>query len=538
MIQGTLDCFSDRILIQDDLVCWTGSDINEKISEIINVLNKLTMQGDRVAICFCNSAVQAVSILGVLVSGRIPVILNYSDVVDKSQYWLKGSKANVFIFGEDLVSFANTQTLILNREAVIVPSFSQGKNVTESVSNGIFSKSLVPSSGLAQIVFHPPQGTAFILYTSGSTGEPKEVLVPEIGVIETSKYLMEYFSLNAETMAPIVLSACHSMALNTQFFPTFFAGGRSYFSNLRLIINKVSRFFLQQSPTFVALIGEVVRTCWEEKNRRCLPPCESVEHVQLAGGLISPRHLEMTRELFPKAQIHKGYGLTVAIRVTMTSSLDPLFMTNSVGKVLPFLKAEIRDEEGNVLPAGQMGELYVKGPSVMVGYRRLSEISPRLSPRDTFLATGDLAEFDSFGNLYIFGRTDSLFKVNGQRVSGFEIEKAALSSDECIRFAKCLAVDDKNRGRSRMVLFLEIDKKFWRDGGVQLSSEIETQLWMHLKALRIYPKEVVFLRHMPLTSNGKLNIKKLHEISHLREMEAMTNRTPINLTLFQISEVL
>src|SRR5262249_53099382 len=70
---------------------------------------------------------------------------------------------------------------------------------------------------------NPPQGTALILYTSGSTGERKGVLVPETGILYTIDHLIEYFSLDRDTRASVILPLCHSMGLNTQFLPTFFA---------------------------------------------------------------------------------------------------------------------------------------------------------------------------------------------------------------------------------------------------------------------------------------------------------------------------
>lgn len=507
-----------NVLLEDDHCSWTGEQLNDHLQRVCAHLEKHTAPRSRVGICFHNSAPQALSILATILSDRVPVLINSVDLLEQKIDWVRHAKLNFVIAAKDLSSLILVPHLYLTEEAHV------------GVANGTSTL----GGELNQILYTPPSGTGCILFTSGSTGEPKEVYVPEKGMVSTIVALIEKFQLNQKTVSSILLPVCHSMALNTQFLPTFIVGGKCRFYNLRLSMNKVFRRFSEDRTTFVSLIGEIVRTCWEERRLKNLPPCEEVEHVQLAGGLISPKHIEMTREIFPRALIHKGYGLTEAIRVTMVSSGDDNFSNTAVGRPLPFLDVEIRNDQQQKMPPLQYGEIYVRGDSVMLGMRPLSASSAQWIERGSFLATGDLGMIDQEGTLHVSGRLDSLFKVNGRRVSGVEIEKVALEVYDKFRFAKAILVEDERRDRLQIVLFIELDRTCWRDSLPFLPSEVQFQLANQLKQLNVPPKEIFFTRNIPRTSNGKLNLPQLREIWRNRSVRPVEKTTGINLRLFSV----
>ncbi len=244
----------------------------------------------------------------------------------------------------------------------------------------------------------------------------------------------------------------------------------------------------------------------------------------------------MTRELFPNATIHKGYGLTEAIRVTMISSQEEKFHSTAVGKPLPFLELQIRNEQGEILGNGQYGEIHVKGDSVMLGLRSLTSPNSRLVGRKEYLPTGDLGMIDNEGYLHVSGRLDSLFKINGRRVSGVEIEKVALEAYEKFRFAKAILVSDEDRDRSRIVLFIEVDRSCWKNEALRLEAEVQDRLAQRMKLLSVPPKEIIFARNIPRTSNGKLNLPKLKQIWKIQSVRPVEKVTSANLNLFSVDE--
>ena len=519
-ILNALCKYSKNILLEDDHCSWSGEQLSSHLQCFITRVELQTMSHARVGVCFDNSSAQAIAIIAILLSDRVPVLINSVDLIDGKIDWIRYAKLNFVLVSEALDHLIKIPHLVIDSKGY--PKKIVGKTNL--------------SAELEQVVYMPPSGTAFVLFTSGSTGEPKEVYIPELGVIKTIDTLIEKFSLSEKSVAAVTLPVCHSMALNTQFLPTFAVGGKSRFYNLRLSMNKIFRGFLADKATFVALIGEVVRTCWEERRIKKLPFCEDVNHVQLAGGLISQKHLEMTRELFPNAVIHKGYGLTEAIRVTMISSKEEYFNTTSVGKPLNFLDLQIRNENGQELPVGIYGEIHVRGESVMLGIRYLTAANYTLHSKDNYLRTGDLGMIDDKGNLHVSGRLDSLFKINGRRVSGFEIEKVALDASEKFRFAKAILVSDEDRDRSRIILFIELDRNCWKNEEVYLDSETQDRLEQRIRTLTIPPKEIIFSRNIPRTSNGKLNLPKLKQIWKAQSLRPLEKTIVTNLKLFSLDE--
>lgn len=512
----TLEKYPSKVLLRDDEVSWTGSDILAKMADLQKIIKQTTLEGARVGISFPNWAVQAFAILAVLSAGRIPVILSFSDLIIDCVSWLKNSKVSLLISASGLEAQLdkNVQYIILSRHAEI------------SQKSLRFSK-----FNLADLAEPVTANTGIILYTSGSTGKPKGILVPESGILQTIDFLISYFGLNENTVSPIVLPICHSMAINTQFFPTFFVGGTSYFINSRLSMGRVYRTIMAEQSTFVSLIGEVLRTCWEEKNRRKLGPADHVQHVQLAGGMISEKAIIMAKELFPHATIHKGYGLTEAIRVTMINHFEKNFETAAVGQPLPFVKVEIRNTEGLVEKSNILGQIFVKGPNVLLG---ISGQSQSIVENDGFIATGDIGYWNEDHQVCISGRQDSLYKINGHRVSGHEIERIALDNSDLVKNAKCTLVDDVRHEGKKLILLLEVQQGSQEKFFDQHLKELQQKMWEQFKSLSYFPKEVVVLKKFPRTSNSKIDFKKLSDFYVEFQKTNSVKKSKSNLHFYHI----
>ena len=215
----------------------------------------------------------------------------------------------------------------------------------------------------------------------------------------------------------------------------------------------------------------------------------------------------MAREIFPNAVIHKGYGLTEGIRVSMIDSRDPNFRSDNAGYVLPEQEIEVRSASGRVLPPGAMGHIFLRGPNVMLGY----DNQPDFPMEDGWMKTGDMGVLTIDRRLIIQGRSDSIFKVQGKRVSAKEIERAALDASRFVRDVKVLPVMDAKLG-ARPVLFLEMAhekaKAFMLDG----RDEFEKSLREHLSHKSSLPKDVFILHSFPRTFNGKLKSQALSQL--------------------------
>lgn len=511
LVRNALQQGLSKILISDEHVRWTGAEILELMDKLRQHLEALTQPGDPVSIVFANGAAQALATLSCLESGRIPVMLSLTDVQTDAAAWLTRARAKVVLTGD--------------RECAQIPGYL---SVIISADGHIEANSWAGATISTGPSARPSAGTLLVLFTSGSTGQPKGIFVPEEGLLRTLEFLIPYFGLGQETVSPVTLPICHSMALNTQFLPTLLAGGRSHFVDSRLNLGSLYRTILREKGSFVSLIGETLQICWQERTRRSLPPAEDVRHVQLAGGLISSRDLEMAYELFPKALVHKGYGLTEAIRVSMIDQRDTAFDSSAVGFPLPFNEVEIRDGNDVISTAGPVGEIHVRGPNVQLG--AWDSPSGRVDARG-FLATGDLGRWNERGQLCALGRKDGLLRIQGRWVPTLEIERAAVEASPSILAAKCIALKDPRRGAARLVLFLEIPADFRERFLTQEIRDVQERIARQWAKLPLFPREIALLQRFPHTTNGKLAVSQLGELymgsQKVRVGESETSTSPL-----------
>lgn len=492
---AVLERNAEKIILSGISAQYTGRDVLNRIQKVSPVFKILSRKRGRVGILVPNSPGAAMAILTTIALGRIPVILDAS---------LRRERI------EKMLPKMNLDFLIVSAAAypeLATPCSTIRVNMAGGVVN--FDPRRV-QWGSANL---PRQGTAVILYTSGSSGEPKGVQLSGAGISYTVDTLIERFQLSEHSISTCVLPLCHTMGLNTQFLPTFFAGGSCVFHQSSLSLRKIYRRIIDSKGTFVGLISELVQFCYDEKIRRDLAPATLVEHVQIAGGIIREDHLRMARELFPNAKIHKGYGQTEAIRIAMIASDDPGFLRDTAGYPLPGQRIEIRDSEGKVLGPGEIGEIHVNGPNVMLGYDNSVDM-PKI--QEGFLNTGDLGYLDESGAISIHGRADSIFKMKGERVSGREIESAVRAVGEDFRDVKCLPVECDARG-VRPVLFVEMPleraARFLREKKTAFERELKSKLNDSMKI----PKDVFILTRFPRTTNGKIRHGSLIGLSARRD---------------------
>lgn len=484
-ITETLIRSSQRVIIQDRERSFSGLDIIKLFASIKSHLESSTREGSRIAILLPNSAAQGLAILAVFYCKRVPVIFA-PDLPDGK-------------FEERLHKF-ECHAVISNQTMLGGQSLSLPLLYVDSSAHVVGVK----GSGYRSPYALSDSRVALVLFTSGSTGEPKGVQLTHDGLFYVITHLTNYFGLNSESRAAICLPIFHTMALNTQFLPTFLAGGTCVFMNSEEDHAKSYSMIVDAKATFLAVIGDILFLYDKERELRNLPSAKDVRHIQMAGGVIRKDHLQAAKKLFPNARIHKGYGMTEVIRTAMINSDQPGFMDDSVGHILPGQTIEIRGEEQKVLKTGEVGEIYIKCPSMMLGYQGEESV---LDERG-FLASGDLGYLDAKGRLFFCGRTDEIFKMRGKKVSTVEIEKTALNMDGIVA-AKCISVPCKRKGY-KPVLFVQTVKNYERRID-DLCGTVRKYLFERLERYKV-PADVLIVESLPKLANQKINRRAVYDL--------------------------
>lgn len=330
-----------------------------------------------------------------------------------------------------------------------------------------------------------------MLYTSGSTGDPKGVLF-HAGMLMAN---MEH------TLGTGVLEKGDISIINTPFFHT---GAYNVFTLPLLSVGGTMILFERFDPGGVldAIRDDGVNVFWAVPTMfqaiydhpRFVETDFSPIRVLLSGG--APLNLPLIKAYHEKGVPFKqGFGLTeVGPNCFLHQTEDSWQRPDSIGKPMPHSLVRIVDDQGNDVGVNQVGELLLGGPHVCKGYWR-DEQRFRESLQDGFFATGDLVRRDEGGFFYVVGRKKEMYISGGENVFPGEVEKQLVAHPE-IRQAVVVGVpDDKwtEVGFAWIVAARELDRE-------------ELRLWLNSRLGRYkHPHHVVRLSELPLLANGKID---------------------------------
>ncbi|MFJ5863678.1 class I adenylate-forming enzyme family protein [Streptomyces parvus] len=267
---------------------------------------------------------------------------------------------------------------------------------------------------------------AMLLYTSGSTAQPKAVACPHAAVSFAVRAVADRLGYRPDDVVFCRLPLSFDYGLY-QVFLSALAGCEVVLadsvSDMRLLVD-VRKAGASVVPIVPSLGGMLLTLATRDSApTRVRLFTNTGEHL--------PRHtVEQLRARFPGAQVQLMFGTTECKRITIMEPGGDLARPDSVGRALAGTSVHVVGEDGVRLPPGQLGEITVRGPHLMAGYWRAPELTARTFRSDPdsgerVLHTGDFGHLDAEGYLYFSGRRDQVFKRRGTRTSVLEIESAA-----------------------------------------------------------------------------------------------------------------
>jgi long-chain acyl-CoA synthetase len=324
-----------------------------------------------------------------------------------------------------------------------------------------------------------------VLFTSGSSGEPKGVMLSQAGLEANLDAILAYLPVNAQSRTPLTLPLVYSYSLVGQAMLTLRAGGAlvglggiPYPAEQLEAMTRLGCDGVSSVATALRLLAEVALDMPENDRPR-------FRYVASAGGPLDAATIEKLRLGFPRAQLFNQYGLTEASpRVTAISERDPMFLRGSVGKPIGGTCVEERD-----------GELYVRGPSVMIGYLDDPEGTARALGPDG-LRTGDRGRVDENGYVFVTGRADGLVKIAGERVSTDEVAETVRGLPGVFD-AAVVAIHDERLG-AKLVGFV-----------VAATPAAELGKLVRDRLPPVKRPRLIAVEELPRTANGKIDLPAL-----------------------------
>ncbi|MFT3690322.1 class I adenylate-forming enzyme family protein [Paenirhodobacter sp.] len=343
-----------------------------------------------------------------------------------------------------------------------------------------------------------PEQTAVLIYTSGTVGEPKGVMLSHANLLfmaETSSSLRRFVPQDT-TLA--VLPGTHIFGLSSVFLAALAKGSR-LICMPRFDPDKVLED-IREEVTILPAVPQIFAALLRRLGKLGIA---SPEHRNLryiyAGGAPLDLGLKHRVERVFGLPLHNGYGQTEASPGIATTRLDNPRDDSSVGIAVPGVEVVIHnpDEHG-------VGELWARGPNVMKGYYRNPEATRAALTEDGFLRTGDLARQDPDGAVHIAGRLKELIVHSGFNIYPPEVE-AVLSLHPAV--STCAVVGRTSGGDEHVIAFVTAHDPV---------TEAELRDWVHARmAAYKVPERVIIAEALPQAATGKILKNKLLE--HFRK---------------------
>ena len=342
-----------------------------------------------------------------------------------------------------------------------------------------------------------------ILYTSGTTAKPKGVMLDESQFSSNSRDTLTHIPISSDDRVIVALPLFHSFG-NIMALMVFMAGG-----TLILLKQFAPKSILQSIEKHKATILPLVPTIYSflvDLSARNDYDVSSLKHC-ISGGAALPRALLEKVEETLNVSVIEGYGLTETSPVIAVNTFKGGSFPGSVGPIVPNLEVKIIDETGKEKLSEEVGEILVRGKTVMQGYWNLPKETAKTITSDGWLKTGDLGHLDKKNFLFISaGRKKDLIIRAGENVSPLAIENA-LMNHPAIAEVAAIGVADKRTGeRVKVCIAL-------RPEATTTESELKSFCRKNLPAFMV-PDYFQVMEELPKNATGKILKSKLKKLKN------------------------
>lgn len=479
--------FPDRPAIRQGSLEWTYAELNERANKVATGLMKLGIKpGDNIGLCSLNSADWIAFYFGVLKIGAVAITLSGLLTGDELAFLITHSKPKVL--------FTDPSKL----EDVMRLKSDNGLQ-TVICSDGDMDLSHLMRMGerAFQAIDMDRLDTAAILYTGGTTGAPKGVMLSHEGMNFAARAIAYYEHSVPTDQALCFLPFNHVFGQNHIMNSTIYSSGclelLPAFDMDRVLeaiaAGRVTKFFAV--PTvYVRFLS--------------LPDLEKkVGKLRYCFSAAASMAREIVKQWKERTgvTIAESYGMTEVMPTTFNHFYPEFHVVGSVGPVVHGVEAQIRDVEGNVLSQGQEGEVCIRGRNVMKGYLNNPEATITGMWNGEWFRSGDIGVLDDRGYFYIVDRLKDLIITGGENVYPREVEEA-LYTQPGVEECAVIGLPDKEWGE-------KVSAYIVPKPGQQISTnELKASLKTLLSSFKV-PKKIEIVKELPKSPAGKILKREL-----------------------------
>ncbi|WP_439135221.1 acyl-CoA ligase (AMP-forming), exosortase A system-associated [Pseudomaricurvus sp.] len=385
--------------------------------------------------------------------------------------------------------------------------FEPGSNPSVLMQQSLVQQSLAEQS----LVEHGlDSDLASILYTSGSTGQPKGVVLTHRNMMAGAESVATYLNNTSQDRLLAVLPFSFDYGLS-QMTTAFRVGASVALMDYLLprdVLKALSRYEITGLAAVPPLWNQLAALEWPEDVRQRL------RYITNSGGAMPQSTTEKLQKALPNTDIFLMYGLTEAFRSTYLPPAQVSTRPTSMGKAIPNAEILVVRDDGSLCDANEVGELVHRGPLVSQGYwNDPAKTAERFKPAPGQLTelplteiavwSGDQVYRDDEGFLYFVSRKDEMIKTSGYRVSPTEVEEVLYQSP-LIRETAAIGVPHPSLGQA--IVLVACSKEGEEDNRDAVLQYCRQQLPNFM-----IPQEVIFKASLPRNPNGKIDRKQLSQ---------------------------
>jgi len=480
-------------------------------------------KGDRVAIMLPNILQYPVALCGILRAGLTVVNTNPLYTARELKHQLNDSGAKVILVLEnfaitvqevladskvehvittqvgDMLGFPKSLLVnfVVKYRRKQVPPFNLPKAVK-------FNDALTQGAGQnipATTIGH--DDIAFLQYTGGTTGVSKGAMLTHRNMVANMLQVRNWFGSAVKEGEEIIITALplyHIFALTCNCLVFMSVGGLNVLipnpRDMGGFVKEIGKFRFTIITGVNTLFNGLLNT----------PGFADLDFsslkLSMGGGMAVQRAVAEKWQKVTRCALFEGYGMTESSPVATVNRPDAREYTGSIGVPAPSTELSIQDDDGNMMPQGEVGEICIRGPQVMKGYwQREEETAKTISP-DGWLRTGDVGRMDEKGYFFIVDRKKDMILVSGFNVYPNEIEDVVASHPGVLEVA-AVGVPDEKAGEAVKLVIVKKDQSL-------TAEDIKAHCRINLTGYK-QPKIIEFRSELPKTNVGKILRRELRD---------------------------
>ena len=447
-------------------------------------------RGDRVAIFLPNVPEFIQAYYAVEKLGAIAVSLNVMLKRDEVEYILRDCGARVLV----------TMAQFLEQVSESIPTLEGIVTVGETDRPGClrFSDlvSARPTADAPSVRIEGEDGAA-VLYTSGTTGQPKGVLLTHGNLLFNSRATRHHTQMTEEDRLVCYLPLFHCFGQNFIMNTSVHVGATLLLHERYVPDEVLESAAVNRATMFFGVPAVYIRLLAQPEIEKKL---ESIRYYFSAAAPMTAQTVRKWRERFGQI-IYEGYGLTETSPFASYNH-DSEYREGSVGKPIQYVTIKVVNEKGETVAPGELGEIAIKGANVMKGYFNRPRETAQVI-RDGWFLTGDIGRMDADGYLYLVDRAKDMINVSGFKVWPRDVEEA-LSKHLDLAEAAVIGVPDPVSGEA-VKAFVVLKKD------VQLFEKDVIEYCRDRMAVYKAPRYVEFIEALPRNPSGKVLKRELRQ---------------------------